>query len=74
MIAPIERRLGDHPALLAIMTFNPAFLYMDMARSAILDNELPPASQWLTITAWGVGMLVVGFLFFLQREQEYGRG
>jgi ABC-type polysaccharide/polyol phosphate export permease len=56
------------------MTFNPGFLYMAMARGAILDNEMPPLRDWIVIAAWGFGMLVVGFFFFLRREQEYGRG
>ena len=74
VFVPIQRRLREHPALLHIMVWNPAFLYMDMARMSILENEVPPGRYWLRIAAWGIGMLIVGFVFFVGREQEYGRG
>lgn len=74
IFVPIRRRLEEHPALLAVTLWNPGFLYMDMARRAILDNETPPAAEWLKIAAWGVAMLAIGFVFFVGREQEYGRG
>ena len=74
IFVPLERRLGDKPKLLKIMQFNPAFLYMDMARDAILENRVAPLRDWLVIAAWGVGMMVVGFFVFLGRETEYGRG
>ena len=74
IFAPLGRKLKDHPQLLTLMTFNPGFLYMEMSRQAILDNNVPGMKAWLTILAWGVGMLVLGFLFFLGRENEYGRG
>jgi teichoic acid transport system permease protein len=74
IFVPLERRLGDKPTLLAIMQWNPAFLYMDMARKAILDNEVAPLRDWLVIAGWGVVMMLVGFFVFIQREQDYGRG
>lgn len=74
IFVPLERRLGDKPALLAIMQWNPAFLYMHMAREAILENRVAPLRDWLVIAGWGVVMLVIGFFFFLGRETEYGRG
>lgn len=74
MIAPVTRRLAGHPLALKLMMYNPAFLYMEMSRNAILDNQMPTAREWLTITVWGLVVLIGGFFFFLQREQEYGRG
>ena len=74
IFVPLERRLADKPTLLNLMLWNPAYLYMDMARDAILDNKVPALRNWLVIAAWGVGMLVVGFFVFLGKEQDYGRG
>lgn len=71
---PVTRRLGGRPRLLTIMTFNPAYLFMEVPRRLILDNQVPTTKEWLTLAGWGVGMLVVGFIFFLRREYEYGRG
>lgn len=72
---PVAIRLeDDHPTLFAIMEFNPAYLFMEMPRRAILDNAAPTAEQWITLSVWAVVMLITGFLFFLRRENEYGRG
>jgi len=71
---PVTQRLDDHPLLFNIMQFNPAYLFMELPRRAILDNAPPSARHWLTLGAWAVGILIVGFLFFLRRENEYGRG
>lgn len=71
---PVVRRLADYPALLAVMKVNPAYLIMELPRRAILDNTAPTAVEWLTLIAWSFGMFVIGFLFFLRKENEYGRG
>lgn len=74
LIYPVAKRLDGHPELFAIMQFNPAHLFMELPRRAILDNAAPTGRQWVTVIAWAVVMLVTGFLFFLRRENEYGRG
>jgi teichoic acid transport system permease protein len=71
---PVVNRLSTHPELLAIMKVNPAFLFMEMPRNAILYNNAPTAGQWATLAIWSVASLVLGFLFFVQRENQYGRG
>ena len=71
---PVTKRLADHPELFRVMEFNPAYLFMEMPRRAILDNAAPTAEQWLILLAWGIVMLVVGFIFFVHRENDYGRG
>lgn len=71
---PVTQRLADHPELYAIMKVNPAYLIMELPRRAILENAAPTAEQWLVFMAWSVVMFVVGFIFFVRRETEYGRG
>lgn len=71
---PVTKRLEGHPLLFDIMQFNPAYLFMELPRRAILDNAAPTAQQWSILIAWSIVMLVVGFFFFLRRENEYGRG
>jgi teichoic acid transport system permease protein len=71
---PVTKRLADHPGLYAIMKVNPAYLFMELPRRAILDNVAPTAGQWTTLAVWAFASLVIGFLFFVGRETEYGRG
>ena len=69
-----HRLLPEHRTLYEIMQFNPAYLFMEMPRQAILENAAPTAQHWITLVVWALVMLVTGFLFFLRRENEYGRG
>lgn len=71
---PVGKRLSGHPGIFRAMQFNPAYLFMELPRRAILDNATPTAQHWITLILWSVAMLVVGFFFFVRRENEYGRG
>jgi len=72
VIFPIERFL-DHPMMLAIIQANPIYIVLDMYRSALMDGAVPPLEQWLTLLAWAVGGLIVGFTLFWWNEERYGR-
>jgi teichoic acid transport system permease protein len=71
---PVARRLEDKPELLTVMEFNPGYLFMELPRRAILDNAAPTGKEWVTLMVWSVAMLVFGFVFFVRRENQYGRG
>lgn len=73
VLFPIEQRLDELPRLRAAMEFNPAYVFMKTARGAVLDDVLPTAMEWAVMCGWAAGLLLVGFLFFLGREHEYGR-
>ncbi|MBD0672078.1 ABC transporter permease [Streptomyces sp. CBMA156] len=66
-----------------LMSLNPATIYMDLLRHAfapvIYNPHQPvhqnfPPHQWAYALVWGVGMFVVGYVFFWKAEEEYGRG
>ncbi len=63
----------DHPTALALMEANPMFMVLSMSRDCLLYGVTPALSSWLGLGAWAVGTLVVGFLFFYQGEESYGR-
>lgn len=63
----------SHPTLLAVMELNPMFMVLDMVRNCVLYGVTPALSSWLGLSAWAVGTLVVGFLFFYRGEESYGR-
>ena len=71
---PVARRLADHPRLFAIMQVNPAYLFMELPRRAILENAAPSGREWMILGIWAVATMIIGFLFFVGRETQYGRG
>lgn len=54
-----------------IFEANPAFMFLELGRAALLDNTAPPA-RWGWAVAWAVGLAVFGTVFFRQREMDYG--
>ena len=69
---PVSRLVEKAPDLVWLMDFNPAFAYMELVRAAVMDNELGPPELWLAAVAWAFGSLILGFIFFRARENEYG--
>ncbi|MCR1983458.1 ABC transporter permease [Cellulosimicrobium cellulans] len=63
----------DHPTALALMEANPMFMVLNMVRDCLLYGVTPALSSWLGLSAWAVGTLLVGFLFFYHGEESYGR-
>jgi teichoic acid transport system permease protein len=66
-------RYVDHPQLLAVLEFNPAFVVLDMSRDVLLYATTPDPRSWLVLAGWAVGTFVLGFLFFWHAEERYGR-
>jgi len=69
--------------LAAIAKANPAVIYIDLIRHALLRNDAhakayhwvwPPGVTWLLAVLWAVITLVVGFIYFWRGEELYGRG
>ncbi|MGW0823451.1 ABC transporter permease [Streptomyces sp. NPDC002845] len=74
--AMLERR--NAPAWLTdVLQWNPAAVYMDLARFALIDkydsSYLPP-HVWAFALGWALLAGVVGFVFFWRAEERYGRG
>lgn len=61
------------PWLARIIRHNPLFLLVDGYRQLLLFDQVPPASHWLELSAWAVGVLVLGFVWFWRGEVTYGR-
>ena len=69
--------------LAAIAKLNPAVVYIEIMRHALLRKPedlkadiwlWPPMVTWIIALVWGVGMLLVGYVYFWRGEEEYGRG
>ncbi|MFP3396168.1 ABC transporter permease [Brevibacterium sp. H602] len=69
----IEDRLADHPALLAIMQYNPMHAYLTLVRNSLLYGIDSDPKMWIVGMVWAFGLLIFGFLFFWRGEENYGR-
>ncbi|GGV09665.1 transport permease protein [Actinomadura cremea] len=76
--------LNNHPWLGEILQANPAYVFLELSRHALLgeyrnyvETSLGMASMgqlWLYAVGWAVAMLIGGFYFFYRAEERYGRG
>ncbi|MEU5944806.1 ABC transporter permease [Micromonospora sp. NPDC047465] len=61
-----------------LVEFNPALVYIELARVALLEQAPLLSSSvlqlWLAAAGWAIVMGVGGFIYFWRGEQEYGRG
>lgn len=66
-------KFGQHPTISFLTRNNPLFLLVDVCRQLLLYGTVPAPHQWLTLLGWGIGMLIVGLIFFWRAEANYGR-
>ena len=63
---------GHSGVVLTLLTNNPAYMFLALARHALLVGNPVPRSMWLTAAAWSVGTLAVTYLYFWRGEEKYG--
>ncbi|MFJ5779141.1 ABC transporter permease [Streptomyces sp. NPDC093094] len=70
--------LQDKPQWLAdVLQWNPAAIYMDLMRFALIDgygSQNLPDHVWAAAAGWAVLFAVGGFVYFWKAEERYGRG
>jgi len=59
------------PWLLQLEQYNPLFLYLDTARTAIIGGTLPAVSELLTATLMALGAFLIGWVFFTRMEGKF---
>lgn len=64
-------RFVSHPALHAVMTYNPGNIYLTAVRDVVLYNRVPSLGDWYFMVAWAIGTFSVGFLYFWLCEERY---
>ncbi|MFI5979318.1 ABC transporter permease [Streptomyces sp. NPDC051555] len=74
----IEEFLRSKPQWISdVLQWNPAAIYMDLIRYAMIDNytaaKLPP-HVWAFALGWAVVVGGLGFVYFWKSEERYGRG
>jgi teichoic acid transport system permease protein len=70
--------LADKPQWVAtVLQWNPAAIYMDLMRFALIDgygSANLPDHVWAAAGGWAVLFAVGGFVYFWKAEERYGRG
>ncbi|MFF8605852.1 ABC transporter permease [Streptomyces sp. NPDC015346] len=70
--------LADKPAWIAdTLMYNPAALYMDLIRFALIDgysSQNLPDHVWMAALGWALAIGLGGFVYFWKAEERYGRG
>ncbi|MFJ5632095.1 ABC transporter permease [Streptomyces goshikiensis] len=74
----ISEMLKGKPAWITdVLQWNPAAIYMDLVRYALIDDygakNLPP-HVWGFAVGWAVVIGIGGFVYFWKAEERYGRG
>ncbi|MFI9246622.1 ABC transporter permease [Streptomyces sp. NPDC053086] len=68
---------GHSEWIVRILQANPAAVYMDLMRFALIDgygaSNLPP-HVWAIALFWAVVVFAGGFVYFWKAEERYGRG
>ncbi|SDE34819.1 ABC transporter permease [Auraticoccus monumenti] len=72
LFAP-EKILANYPSLLALYDYHPLHEVLSLARSLLIGAEGAEPLYWAYLSAWSVGLLVIGVLFFWVAEERYGR-
>ncbi|WP_162529248.1 ABC transporter permease [Segeticoccus rhizosphaerae] len=66
-------RFVHHPWLQFLMESNPLFIVLDMSRDVLLYDRTPALSSWLLLTERSLLILLIGYVFFWWKEEDYGR-
>jgi len=69
----IQAFSADRPHWVKVLLeVNPGSVYVELVRAALIEEPRPTYLWWLAV-GWAVVVLVAGYLFFWQAEEQYGR-
>ncbi|RKN10570.1 ABC transporter permease [Streptomyces radicis] len=73
----VETRANWPSWVADVLSANPAAVYMDLVRYALIDGDYRdtiPAATGLYALGWALVVGIGGFLYFWKAEERYGRG
>ena len=69
----MEKVLHNYPLALQIANLNPVYVYISLARGAVVEGYSMNSTMWISAIAWAASFLVIGVWFFWKAEERYGR-
>ncbi len=69
----IETVLKDYPVAMQVASWNPVYVFISLARGAMIEGYSMTAGMWLAATVWSFGLCILGVWFFWRAEERYGR-
>jgi teichoic acid transport system permease protein len=76
----VGSQTGKAEILAMFMEYNPVHIYIQLVRHGLLTPDPKEASgayatpgMWIMGAAWGVGLMILGFVYFWLAEERYGR-
>jgi teichoic acid transport system permease protein len=66
-------RYDKLPVMRSIVEANPLYLLLSIVRESVLYSQVPSWQSWAGLTAWALGALMAGMLFFWRGEESYAR-
>lgn len=67
---PIDRFIHD-PQIASIVMNNPCYQFLDVARSLVLEGEIPGLRTWIALALWSFGAFILGLIYFWRAEHRY---
>lgn len=72
VLFPIEQFISN-PLALAIIHYNPVYVFLNLYRALLLDGQIGSGQTWLVAGSWALGTFLVGFFIFWRAEEVFGR-
>lgn len=69
----IETVLKDYPVAMQVASWNPVYVFISLARGAMIEGYSMTAGMWVAAFVWSFGLCMVGVWFFWRAEERYGR-
>ena len=63
-----------HAWIAHVLLVNPAAVYIELVRDALLAKHDTTGYEWPVAVAWALVALVAGLVYFWRAEERYGRG
>lgn len=54
----------------SLIHMNPVYVYINFARNIVMYQSIPDVTEWFKMILWGIGVFVVGYLFFKKNENK----